>query len=119
MDKNGPAAAPPPGDVEHPRAAMLDTFPADEVVRLLLDEESAAIKAAKACAAQIAQASRLLAERLTAGSRLVYVGVGTAGRVAALEAAECVPLFGLPPSLVVPVLAGGGHRLEEHTSELQ
>jgi N-acetylmuramic acid 6-phosphate (MurNAc-6-P) etherase len=52
-----------------------------------------------------------LAERLAAGSRLVYVGVGTAGRVAALEAAECVPLFGLPPSLVVPVLAGGPHAL--------
>jgi len=111
MDRNGPAAAPPPGDVEHPRAAMLDTFPADEVVRLLLDEEGAAIKAAKACAGEIAQASRLLAERLTAGSRLVYVGVGTAGRVAALEAAECVPLFGLPPSLVVSVLAGGPHAI--------
>ena len=41
------------------------------------------------------------------GGRLVFVGVGTAGRIAALEAAECVPLFGLPPSLVVSVLAGG------------
>ena len=110
MDKNGPAAA-PPGDMEHPRAAMLDTLPAEEVVRLFLDEESAAIKAAKACAVEIAQASRLFADRLAAGSRLVYVGVGTAGRVAALEAAECVPLFGLPPSLVVPVLAGGPQAL--------
>src|SRR6202142_3621546 len=111
MDNNGPAAAPPPGDAEHPRAAMLDTLPTDEVVRLLLDEEGAAIKAAKACASEIAQASRLLAERLTAGSRLIYVGVGTAGRVAALEAAECVPLFGLPPSLIVSVLAGGPHAM--------
>ncbi len=111
MDRNGPAAASAPGDVEHPRSAMLDTYPAEEVVRLCLDEENAAIKAAKACAAEIAQASRLLAERLAAGSRLVYVGAGTAGRVAAFEAAECVPLFGLPPSLVVSVLAGGPHAL--------
>ena len=108
---NGPAVASASGDSENPRAAMLDTYPAEEVVRLLLDEESAAIKAAKACAAEIAQASRLLAERLAAGSRLVYVGVGTAGRVAMLEAAECVPLFGLPPSLVVPVMAGGPQAL--------
>ena len=108
---NGPAVASASGDSENPRAAMLDTYPAEEVVRLLLDEESMAIKAAKACAAEIAQASRLLAERLAAGSRLVYVGVGTAGRVAMLEAAECVPLFGLPPSLVVPVMAGGPHAL--------
>ncbi len=111
MDRIGPSAAPAPGDVEHPRAAMLDTYPAEEVVRLFLDEENLAIKAAKARAAEIAQASRLLAERLAAGSRLVYVGVGSAGRVAALEAAECVPLFGLPPSLIVPVLAGGPHAL--------
>jgi N-acetylmuramic acid 6-phosphate etherase len=90
---------------------MLDTYPAEEVIRLFLDEESTAIKAAKDCAAEIAQASRLLAERLAAGSRLIYVGVGTAGRVAMLEAAECVPLFGLPPSLVVPVMAGGPHAL--------
>jgi N-acetylmuramic acid 6-phosphate etherase len=90
---------------------MLDTYPAEEVVKLLIDEEGAALKAAKAAAAEIAEASRLLAERLAAGGRLVYVGVGTAGRMAALEAAECVPLYGLPPSLVVPVLAGGPHAM--------
>jgi N-acetylmuramic acid 6-phosphate etherase len=110
MVRNGPSAA-PPGDAEHPRAAMLDTYPAEEVVKLLIDEEGAALKAAKAAAAEIAEASRLLAERLAAGGRLVYVGVGTAGRMAALEAAECVPLYGLPPSLVVPVLAGGPHAM--------
>ncbi len=110
MVRNGPSAT-APGDAEHPRAAMLDTYPTEEVVKLLIDEEGAALKAAKAAAAEIAAASRLLAERLAAGGRLVYVGVGTAGRMAALEAAECVPLYGLPPSLVVPVLAGGPHAM--------
>ena len=110
MVRNGPSAT-APGAAEHPRAAMLDTYPTEEVVKLLIDEEGAALKAAKAAAAEIAAASRLLAERLAAGGRLVYVGVGTAGRMAALEAAECVPLYGLPPSLVVPVLAGGPHAM--------
>jgi len=110
MDRNGREAA-APGDAEHPRAAMLDTYPAEEVVKLLVEEEGAALRTARAAAAEIAHASRLLAERLTAGGRLVFVGVGTAGRLAALEAAECVPLFGLPPSLVVPVLAGGPHAM--------
>jgi N-acetylmuramic acid 6-phosphate etherase len=107
MVRTGPSDAESGGDFENPRAAMLDTYPAEEMVRLLVDEEAAAIKAARACSAEIAQASRLLAERLAANGRLVYVGVGTAGRLAAVEAAECVPLFGLPPSLVVSVLAGG------------
>jgi N-acetylmuramic acid 6-phosphate etherase len=110
MVRNGPSA-PPPGDTEHPRAAMLDTYPAQDVVKLLVDEEGAALRSARAAAAEIADASRLVAERLAGGGRLIFVGVGTAGRMAALEAAECVPLYGLPPSLVVPVLAGGPHAL--------
>ncbi len=110
MARNGlPAAA--PVDAENPRAAMLDTYPADEMVKLLLDEEAVGLKAAKAAAGLLAEASRLLADRLAAGARLILVGVGTAGRIGALEAAECVPLYGLPPSLVVPVLAGGPHAL--------
>jgi N-acetylmuramic acid 6-phosphate etherase len=52
-----------------------------------------------------------MADKLAAGGRLVYVGVGTAGRVGALEAAECVPAFGLPASLVVSIIAGGPHAL--------
>jgi len=111
MARNAPPAASLPGDAEHPRAAMLDTLPAEEVVRFLVDEEAAAVRAARSCAAEIAQASRLLAERLEQNARLIYVGAGTAGRIAALEAAECVPLFGLPPSLIVPVLAGGPHAM--------
>jgi N-acetylmuramic acid 6-phosphate etherase len=109
--RNAPSASAAPGDVEHPRAAMLDTMPAEDVVRFLVDEEAAAVRAARACAADIARASRLLAERLEANGRLIYVGVGTAGRLATLEAAECIALFGLPPSLVVSVLAGGPHAM--------
>ncbi|MBN2574809.1 MAG: N-acetylmuramic acid 6-phosphate etherase [Deltaproteobacteria bacterium] len=96
---------------------MLDTYPSDEVVKILIEEEAGAIKAAKAAAPEIARGSRVLAERLAAGGRLVFVGAGTAGRLAALAAAECVPQYGLPPSLVVPVLAGGPHAMAR-TSEI-
>jgi N-acetylmuramic acid 6-phosphate etherase len=44
---------------------------------------------------------------LRAGGRIVYVGAGTPGRLAALDAAECVPTFGVSPDLVRAVLAGG------------
>lgn len=111
MARNAPPPAASPSDAEHPRAAMLDTLPAEEVVRFIVDEEAVAVKAVRSCTAEIGQASRLLAERLEQNARLIYVGAGTAGRIAALEAAECVPLFGLPPSLIVPVLAGGPHAM--------
>ena len=90
---------------------MLDSLPPEEVVKLLLEEEANAVKAVRARAAALAAAAQLLADKLAAGGRLVYVGVGTAGRLGALEAAECVPAFGLPQSLVTSIIAGGPHAL--------
>ncbi len=47
------------------------------------------------------------AGRCVAGGRVLYVGAGTPGRLAALDAAECPPTFGTSPDRVVAVLAGG------------
>ena len=44
---------------------------------------------------------------LQSGGRLVYVGAGTSGRLALLDAAECPPTFGSDPAQVQAVLAGG------------
>ena len=50
---------------------------------------------------QIGRAARLAADKLAAGGRLVYVGAGTSGRLGTLDAVECVPTFGVPPSRLV------------------
>jgi N-acetylmuramic acid 6-phosphate etherase len=44
---------------------------------------------------------------LRAGGRLVYVGAGTAGRIASLDAVECRPTFGVDSDRVTALLAGG------------
>lgn len=98
-------------EAENPRAAMLDSLPVEEVIKLLVEDETSAVKAVRARAAALASAAQLMADKLAAGGRLVYVGVGTAGRLGALEAAECVPAFGLPQSLVTSISAGGPHAL--------
>lgn len=97
--------------LENPRAARLDTLQAEAVIELLLDEESIAVNSVRFAAAKIALMSQVLADRLAANARLIYVGEGTAGRIAAFEAAECGPYFGLPPSLITAVIAGGPHAL--------
>jgi N-acetylmuramic acid 6-phosphate etherase len=96
-----------PTEALHPRAAKLDALPAEEVVRLMLAEEAKALRAVQARAAEIGRAAALVAERLAAGGRLIYAGAGTSGRLGTLDAVECVPTFGIPPSRVVPVIAGG------------
>ena len=96
-----------PTEAENPQSAHLDTLPAEEVVKLMLEEEAAAVRAVRARHKEIAQAARLIAEKLAPGGRLIYVGAGTSGRLGTLDAAECVPTFGVPPSRVLGIIAGG------------
>jgi N-acetylmuramic acid 6-phosphate etherase len=91
----------------HPRAAKLDTLGPEAIAALMLTEEAKAVAAARSQSEQIGNAARLVAEKLAAGGRLVYVGAGTSGRLGTLDAVECVPTFGVPPSRVVPIIAGG------------
>lgn len=46
-----------------------------------------------------------------AGGRLIYIGAGTSGRLGVLDAAECVPTFGVSPDMVVGLIAGGERAL--------
>jgi N-acetylmuramic acid 6-phosphate etherase len=96
-----------PTEAVHPEAAHLDELPAEKVVALMLNEEARGARAAAARGALIGRAAELVAEKLAAGGRLVYAGAGTSGRLGTLDAVECVPTFGVPPSRVVPVIAGG------------
>ena len=73
----------------------------------MLGEEAKAVRAAQARTEEIGRAARLVADKLAAGGRLVYVGAGTSGRLGTLDAVECVPTFGVPPSRLVPIIAGG------------
>jgi len=100
-----------PTEAQNPRARHLDTMEPEEIARLMLGEEVKSVKAAAARAAEIGRAARLVAARLAAGGRLVYAGAGTSGRLGTLDAVECVPTFGVPPSRVVPIIAGGPQAL--------
>ena len=88
--------------------ADLDTRSPSELVDLMLDAESRVPAAVADARAQIVAAVALAEQALQAGGRLIYVGAGTPGRLAALDAAECPPTFGTAPEQVVAVLAGGG-----------
>jgi N-acetylmuramic acid 6-phosphate etherase len=61
----------------------------------------------------IAAAADAIAGRLMQGGRLFYVGAGTSGRLAILDASECPPTFNTPPELVVALIAGGPAAVQE------
>jgi N-acetylmuramic acid 6-phosphate etherase len=90
-----------------PDFADLDARPTRALVELLNDEDTTVPAAVRRATGPIARAVDAVADRLAAGGRLVYVGAGSAGLTAALDAAECGPTFGAPPGQVVAVVAGG------------
>src|SRR4029079_8064437 len=100
-----------PTEAAHPRAAKLDTMAPEAIAALMLAEDAKAVRAAQSQADVIGAAASLVADRLAAGGRLIYVGAGTSGRLGTLDAVECVPTFGIPPSRVVGVMAGGPQAL--------
>jgi N-acetylmuramic acid 6-phosphate etherase len=85
----------------------LDVRPVSDVVKLLVDRQGQAHAAAVKAVPELAAAVERVAARLAGGGRLFYVGAGTSGRLAMLDAAECVPTFDTPPELVVALIAGG------------
>jgi len=90
-----------------PRFADLDEGSALDIVSRLHAADAGVSAAVGAALPAIAAAVEVIAERLRAGGHLVYVGAGTSGRLATLDAAECVPTFGTPPELVRAIIAGG------------
>jgi N-acetylmuramic acid 6-phosphate etherase len=90
-----------------PDPLELDTLKPIEVVDALLAAEAQAARAIRGERRKIAAAAVLIARTIKAGGRLVYAGAGTSGRLGVLDAAECVPTFSVPPSMIEAVIAGG------------
>jgi N-acetylmuramic acid 6-phosphate etherase len=79
----------------------LDLRPTLELVRLINREDATVADAVAATAPELAAAIDAIVARLRSGGRLVYVGAGTSGGLAALDAAECEPTFSAAPGQVV------------------
>ncbi len=94
-------------EARNPDAADLDVRTTDDLVALMSAEDARVPVAVAAARPSIAEAIDAIAGRLVDGGRLIYVGAGTSGRIAAVDAAECETTFGVPPGLVVALVAGG------------
>lgn len=83
-----------------PRLMGFDTWSDQDILEALWQGQAGAIAAVRAALPALAAAARDMANRLEVGGRLVFVGAGTSGQVAALEAAELPATFGWPQDRV-------------------
>ena len=99
----------------NPASVELDNLPALEIARLINAEDAKVAAAVERSLPEIAMAIDAIAAAIGAGGRLIYVGAGTSGRIAALDASECPPTFSTDPKTVQFVMAGGLKALHSAT----
>lgn len=89
----------------------LDRRSTAEILAAVHAEDAKAVAAVSEVLPQVERAVDVLACTLGGGGRWFYVGAGTSGRMGALDCAELPPTFGIEPSRVQAVVAGGSRAL--------
>src|SRR5258708_9255832 len=109
----GAMASKPPRTTEqrNPRTRRLNSKSTLEILRAIHREDATVARAVARAIPAIGQAVDAISQALQTGGRLFYVGAGTSGRLAALDAAEVPPTFGTSPRMVQAVIAGGRRAL--------
>src|SRR5215472_8791263 len=102
-----------PTEQDNPRSADLDMQPALAIARTINREDRTVAGVVEHALPEIARAIDWVAEALSRGGRLIYVGAGTSGRLAALDALECPPTFNASPRTVQFIIAGGNKALTQ------
>jgi N-acetylmuramic acid 6-phosphate etherase len=95
----------------NPRSRGLDKKSTLDILSVLNREDQRVAPAVRKELPKIARAVGAIVKRLESGGRLFFVGAGTSGRLAVLEAAECPPTFGTSPNMVQALIAGGDRAI--------
>ena len=90
-----------------PASRNLDRMPAPEIIRLMNREDRKVALVVERAIPAIARAVDAIVAAMRGGGRLIYVGAGSSGRMAVLDAAECEPTFGISRKQMMALIAGG------------
>lgn len=96
------------------KSSLHDQLDKKTVGQLLVEMNEEDIKVPLAVSRAIPQIELLvenIVSRMKKGGRIFYMGAGTSGRLGVLDASEIPPTFGMPPHLVVGLIAGGDKAL--------
>ncbi len=93
--------------------AGIDLLPTLDILHLLNSEDRTVPEAVGRSLPELARAVDLAVAALRAGGRVHYVGAGTSGRLAVLDAAELVPTYNVAPDWFVAHQAGGERAFRE------
>jgi N-acetylmuramic acid 6-phosphate etherase len=84
-----------------------------EILSHINKEDQKVAGAVEKAIPQIERLVMVVADHMLSGGRLFYIGAGTSGRLAVVDASECPPTFGVPEGLVIAIIAGGSKAITQ------
>src|SRR5687768_17641684 len=84
-----------------------------EVLTNINNEDRTVPAAVEKAIPQIKRLVSAVTDKMLAGGRLFYIGAGTSGRLAIVDASECPPTYGVPYGLVIGLIAGGDKAITQ------
>ena len=103
--KSSLSSSSPSTEARNPASHNLDQLSTLEILRRMNRED------ARVAIPSIARAVEAIVSSIERGGRLIYVGAGSSGRIAVMDAAECPPTFGISSQTVRAVIAGGNRAV--------
>lgn len=94
-------------ETRNKKTMALDQMKISEILQTMNEEDQKVPLAVEKALPAIEKAVEKIVASFNAGGRLIYFGAGTSGRLGVLDAAECVPTFGVSKEMVVGLIAGG------------
>lgn len=94
-------------EMRNPKTMNIDKMDTLSMLRVINEENMYSVLAVERELENIAKAVDFAADSIAKGGRLFYIGAGTSGRIAIMDAAECPPTYGVSQDTVVGIIAGG------------
>ncbi|MBX2925936.1 MAG: N-acetylmuramic acid 6-phosphate etherase [Chitinophagaceae bacterium] len=85
----------------------LEKMAVADILKNINNEDKKVPEAIEKVIPQIEKLVLVTVDKMLAGGRLFYIGAGTSGRLAIVDASECPPTYGVSPDLVIGIIAGG------------
>jgi N-acetylmuramic acid 6-phosphate etherase len=89
----------------------LEKMNISEILSNINHEDKTVPHAVERAIPQIKRLVLAITDKMLAGGRLFYIGAGTSGRLAVVDASECPPTYGVPYGLVIAIIAGGDEAI--------
>jgi N-acetylmuramic acid 6-phosphate etherase len=97
----------------NPNSVDIDLYPTERILKIINAEDATVANAVATAIPEIAKAVDCAVNVIRNDGHIYYVGAGTSGRIATLDAAECPPTFSSPPEWIQAIIAGGAGAIVE------